>query len=91
MVKNDAELATIMYGTRSPEIQRQIRGHMNELLDAFGVKSHNDMDQFNTFTRTYGRESLAKVSASINEYVNSKSDNLTPQEAFAILHLQLLV
>lgn len=84
MVKNDAELATIMYGTRSPEIQRQIRGHMNELLDAFGIKSRNDMDPFNTFTRTYSRESLAKVSASINEYVNNEADNLTPQEAFAM-------
>lgn len=87
-VRNDAELAAIMYGARSPEIQRVIRGHMNELLDAFGIKSRNDMDPYNTFTRTYGRENIARVSEAINTYVNTEADNLTAQEAFAMTALK---
>nr|DAR25221.1 MAG TPA: Large polyvalent protein associated domain 38 [Caudoviricetes sp.] len=46
------------------------------------------MDAYNTFVRTYGRESIAKVSASINSYVNTERDNLTPAEAFAMTALK---
>ena len=86
--KNDEQLAAVIYGARSPEIQRKIRGYLSEMLDGFGIKAEHGMDAYTTFTRTYARETLAKVSASINEYINTEGDRLTPAEAFAMTALK---